>query len=304
MTQETEVPIAPEGAADGLRLRACQRTLEWVAANAEGWTSGQPLRGADILLLTIFARSTRTYEGVVRWLGNRAFGEQGLMLNRSLFEDMVDAHWVHMNEDLAVERLHQHDLHSRLLRAEMQRRLPDWFDGKPPPRIKISNEERKKLNGLFGPSGSRSWTGERGSLEDRLEGVIACWKTDQDKAQARFFAAWVLKLMNEVVHPSSFALGRLGAPTLSESDKFQFRFGSTKEWLTQSLHVALWTYHQIIGLVIERYAMDTAGEAAFDEFLRANRDFRQAALWERTGRMHPLPSEADPIPERQASGRA
>ncbi len=36
---------------------------------------------------------TATYEAVVRWLGERAFGEQGLMLNRSLFEDMVDAHF-------------------------------------------------------------------------------------------------------------------------------------------------------------------------------------------------------------------
>jgi phosphohistidine phosphatase SixA len=75
-----------------VRLRAYQSLLEWVADNAATWTAGQRLNGADLILLSIFARSTRTYEAIVRHLGNHGFGEQGLMLTRSLFEDMVDAH--------------------------------------------------------------------------------------------------------------------------------------------------------------------------------------------------------------------
>jgi hypothetical protein len=34
---------------------------------------------------------------VVKHLGNKGFGEQVVMLNRSLFEDMIDARWVSLN---------------------------------------------------------------------------------------------------------------------------------------------------------------------------------------------------------------
>jgi hypothetical protein len=195
------------------------------------------LSGSNLVLISIFARSTRTYEAIVRWLGERGFAEQGMMLNRSLFEDMVDAHWVHLNPDLAVERLRQHDLYSRLLRADTQRRLPEWFEDHEPARLRISNRERQELRRLFGKNGSRSWTGVP-SVEDRLEQVLACWKTEQDREQVRFFASWVLKLMNEVLHPSAFSLGRLGAPTLTERGNYEWRFGGTPEWLAQSLHAA------------------------------------------------------------------
>jgi hypothetical protein len=282
-----EPPPLPKRAADRLRVHACQRTLRWVAENAESWTADQELDNADLLILSMFARSTRTYEAIVRWLGERAFGEQGLMLNRSLYEDMVDIHWVHLNPDLALKRLGEHDLHSRLLRADTQRKFSHWFDGRKPPPIKVSNEKRKELIGLYGRGGSRSWTGVPG-LEDRLESVIGCWKTEADRDQVRFWAAWVVRLLNETLHPSGWSLGRLAAPTVTDAESFLWRFGSTPEWLTQSLHCAFWTYHQIVGLVIERYAPETAGPAAGADFVQGHRDFAQASHWEKTGRMESL----------------
>jgi hypothetical protein len=101
----------------------------------------------------------------VRWLGQRLYSEQALMLNRALFEDMVDIHWVSLNPDLATERLIQHDKYSRLLRADVQRKWPDFFEGRKPPPIKVTNEERKELKSLFGGSGSKSWTGRCGPTD-------------------------------------------------------------------------------------------------------------------------------------------
>jgi hypothetical protein len=83
----------------------------------------------DLLIQTISARSTRTYEGVVEHLGNRGFAEQGAMLNRSLFEDMVDARWVSLNPDLAVERLRKHDRYSHALRLDVANRFPEYTQG-------------------------------------------------------------------------------------------------------------------------------------------------------------------------------
>src|SRR3712207_2740432 len=111
----------PGNGPDALRYHVCERDLRWVAENAAAWTADQPLDGADLLLLTFFARSTRTFEATTRWLAKRAFGEQALMLNRSLYEDMLGTHWISLNEDLAVQRIQEHDLVSRLLRAKTQR---------------------------------------------------------------------------------------------------------------------------------------------------------------------------------------
>ena len=275
-----EREAVPDGAPHVLRVHACQRLLRWVAGSAKGWTSGCQLSGGDKLLLTLFARSTRTYEGIVRWLGERGFGEQGMMLNRSLFEDMIDAHWVSLNPDLAVERLRDHDLYSRLLRADTQRKFPAWFDGRKPPPIKVSNEERKRLRGHFGRQGSGSWTGVR-DMDERVAAVLSCWPKD-DSEEVLFWTAWVHKLMNEVLHPSALSLGRIGAPTVNERENFEWRFGSTSEWLTQSLHAALWTYSQTVGLVIDQYDRSSR-ETLTEQYAAANRDFAQAARWEATG---------------------
>lgn len=65
---------------------------------------GGPVRSTvDLMISSMFSRSTRAYEAIVRHLGIRGDAEQGTMLNRSLWEDMVDAHWTSINGDLAVE---------------------------------------------------------------------------------------------------------------------------------------------------------------------------------------------------------
>jgi hypothetical protein len=271
-----------------VRLRACQSLLEWVADNAATWTAGQRLNGADLILLSIFARSTRTYEAIVRHLGNHGFGEQGLMLTRSLFEDMVDAHWVSLNEELAVERLEQHDLYSRLLRADTQRRFPEMFEGRKPPAIKVSNEQRQLLRTLFGKHGSNSWTGIQ-STDARLNSVLSCWQTETDRREVQFWAAWVVKMSNETLHTSAFSIGRLGAPTVNERDNLEWRFGSTSEWLTEALHAAWWTYIQSIGLIIYRYSPGSSAPFG-EQIAHINREFRQAAHWQRTGRLESLPA--------------
>ena len=47
--------------------------------------------------------------------------------------------------------------------------------------------------------------------------------------QVRFMSAWVVRLLNETLHPSGWSLGRLGAPTVTAENGFEWRFGSTRE---------------------------------------------------------------------------
>jgi hypothetical protein len=287
MSDVTPPPV-PDGGPDRLRLYTCQRYLRWSIERFQAWNTPHVLEGADAIMLSIFARSTRTYEAVVRWLGDRCFSEQGLMLNRSLYEDMVDIHWVSLNPALAVERFEQHDKYSRLLRADVQRRWPDMFDGRKPPKIKVTNDERKELKRLYGASGSRSWTGEP-NIEDRLESILVCWPTDADRYFVEFWHDWVQKLNNETLHLSALSMGRLIKPVFSEDEAtVEWRFGSTPEWLTQALHGAIWTYAQTMGLVGPHFGIATE-EDCNREFERTMRDFAQASHWERTGRLESLP---------------
>lgn len=293
-----EVIPVPDGAPNRVRVYACQRLLRWTVETAQQWRGRAPKPGADLVVLSIFTRSTRTYEAVVRWLAERGFAEQGAMLNRSLFEDMVDIHWVHLNPDLAMERLEQHDKWSRHLRADVQRQFSDWFGGRPGKPPKLSNEEKKELRKLFGAKGEKSWTGA-GSLNDRLESILSCWPTEALRDEVRFAHAWTHKTNNETLHLSAFSIARLMAPEeTDDGNSLEWRFGSTTEWLPQALSCALWTYSQTVGLVCDRFGMATQEE--LNEVLElSNREFRRAAHWERTGRLEPLPDDLAALPQQQ-----
>jgi hypothetical protein len=181
--------------------------MEWCIKYSQSWSGLQRKSSADLVIFTIHARSTRTYEAVVRYLGQAGMGEQGMMLNRSLFEDMVDIHWVHLNPDLALERLELHDRYSRFLRTEVQRTYPEMFD-EPVAPPKISNKDRQKMRKLFGRYGQKSWTGiDR--LDQRLESILRCWPTDADRRRVQWWHDWVHKLINETLHPSAWSLGRM-----------------------------------------------------------------------------------------------
>jgi hypothetical protein len=272
----------PPDSADTLRISMCQAVLRWVIGNVEGWTSEQDLDGGDLILITLFVRASRTYEGVVRWLGQHSFGEQGLMLNRSLFEDMIDAHWVALNKELAIERLEQHDLSSRLLRAETQRKFPRIFDNEPPPKIRVSNEERRTLRALYGKGGSGSWTGVR-NLDQRVAEVKGFWPEGEEQELLLWWTAWVHKISNEMLHPSALSLGRLGTPEVDEDGTMQWHFGATRNLLSRALQGALWTYGQIVGLVVDTYSPDARTDfvqlwgnamAAFPEATRMEETLR------------------------------
>lgn len=281
MTESPDAMTVSVEAADKLRLATCRSLLDWSFDGVKRWTQVPQFESGDLILITIFARSARTYEATVRWLGERAFGEQGLMLNRSLFEDMIDAHWVAMNKELAAERLLQHDLYSRLLRADVQRKFPRYFDGPPPP-IRVTNEERAELRNLFGRVGSGSWTGVSG-LEDRVKLVKDRWGDKEAQEELLWWSAWVNKLSNEILHPSAFSIARLGSP--KDSGKgLEWHFGGTQEWLAQALQGAFWNFCQLVGLMIEEFAPGERDDLQ-QRYRSGLETFRRAARWEQTGRL-------------------
>lgn len=135
----------PKKAAREAKLYACQRVLRFVKWMMDNWPElGRPINpNADVLMHAVFARSTRTYEAVVKHLGNAGFGEQGIMLCRSLFEDMLDAHWISLNRDLAIDRIKEHDQWCTHLRRNVVGAFPDYFEEDLPEAAKLSAEAQK-----------------------------------------------------------------------------------------------------------------------------------------------------------------
>src|SRR4051794_24560855 len=84
----------------GARIRACERLYEYAKGLTKSWP-GRPLEdAADGLIIALFTRSLDTFKAAIT-LASKGFGAQAAMLNRSLFEDMIDAHWVATDPDTA-----------------------------------------------------------------------------------------------------------------------------------------------------------------------------------------------------------
>jgi hypothetical protein len=215
-----------------------------------------PNTTANVLINVFFARSARTYQAVVEHLGNHGFGEQGAMLNRSLYEDMVDARWVSLHPGEADERLRQHHRYSEQLRLDTARRFPDFFgdaikDQKLDPPM--GDAERAELCGHFGRWGQGSWTGL--DLHKRFREVLPTWHDERQRRQAEFVHSWLHRLNNETIHPTAYSLGKLGAPT-SVGDELHFRLGSTEHLLEDVLWFAFWVYTQVVALLFEVFQLD------------------------------------------------
>ena len=153
-------PYVEEAIADvdrhyGRQLEACDRLRDYAIDLLEVWRGREldPDKPHEPLHAAIFARSLNTYWAAIE-LASIGFGEQAAMLNRSLFEDMVDAHWLSVEPALAVERYEHHDEHGKMLLAATLTSYPDVF---PPDDLpEFDAERRKELDAVFGQYGSRS----------------------------------------------------------------------------------------------------------------------------------------------------
>ena len=92
-----EIQAAAEAIAKlhAAELAACAALRDFLLEVVRPWggRSLNPERTEDALLAALLSRSSNTFWAAIE-LCQIGFGEQALMLNRSLFEDMVDAHWV------------------------------------------------------------------------------------------------------------------------------------------------------------------------------------------------------------------
>lgn len=154
------------------QFRACETLLGWARRNRPAGPPTADHQG-DLMLRT-YARSSKTYSATLR-LAALGYGEQACMLSRSLFEDMIVAHWVKRTPaaPLKVERHRLHAVEKRRQAAYKHDRQ-DELDSLPPPP---SRTELKALRRDF--EGVQHWTGR--SLDRLVREVEREWEDPEDR---------------------------------------------------------------------------------------------------------------------------
>jgi Family of unknown function (DUF5677) len=104
-------------------------------------------------LAVLFARTTRTYWATVQLL-RISFGDQAAMLTRSLFEDMVDLHYICVEPEAAIDRLLKNAEHADMVMIDALKDDPALLAGEP--LADYDPARRAELNSLFGPFGEKA----------------------------------------------------------------------------------------------------------------------------------------------------
>lgn len=204
------------------------RDLLLEAVRPWGGRALDPNRPEDPLLAALLSRSATTFWAAIE-LCRIGFGEQALMLNRSLFEDMVDAHWVTLDPAIAQTRYAEHLEHGQMIMGEALAKHPRLFEPDDIPGF--DQVRREKLDGVFGKFGQRSWTGI--DIHKRVELIEHLWTDDMAREQLHFFRRVVHRMNNQRLHASAEALNR----TLRRASETEaaFRLGPDGEGIAQAL---------------------------------------------------------------------
>lgn len=135
------------------QVAGCEALETFVVANRPG---GPPTRDVvgDAILKT-YAKSSKSFMASTLLAGH-GYGEQAGMVNRSLFEDMLVAHWIRRTPRAAakIERHRRLDV-EKIREAAHRLCRQDLLDEWPPP---MPRKEREELEAEF--PGTRHWTGK------------------------------------------------------------------------------------------------------------------------------------------------
>jgi hypothetical protein len=227
-------------------LAACDELRDYGISMLEPWAGRAVEHDAkhEQLLLSVNSRSLNTFWSATN-LARIGFGAQAAMLNRSLFEDMIDAHWITVAPDLAVERFEDHHLHGRMLLADAAlaqgvvdaEQIPD-FDP----------HERARLDDLFGKYGDASWTGI--GTYKRVIAVEQLWKP-AGRETLHFYRRLVHRENNQLLHLSALSLdAQFRGRT---KDTLSLALGPSDQYVEKALVAALYSYGELLSVVRDTF---------------------------------------------------
>lgn len=228
-------------------LAACDRLHDFTIAMREPW-GGRAIDGLhEQLMLIVFSRSSNTFCGATE-LARVGFGAQAAMLNRSLFEDMIDAHWITVKPELAVQRIGEHHLHGQMLLADAAR-AEELMPAHEIPSFDATR--RAELDETFGQYGEKSWTAL--GTYSRVMDVEHLWD-DQGRKDLHTHRRLVHRESNQLLHLSAFSMsGQIRERT---EDTLTLALGPSDQYVEKALFAAFWTYGQLTSVVRDTFGFD------------------------------------------------
>jgi len=241
-------------------LAACDRLRDFAVAMKSPW-GGRSIHVASAheqMLVIVFSRSLNTFWSAVE-LARIGFGPQAAMLNRSLFEDMIDAHWITVEPALAAQRIDEHHLHGRMLLADAVRAQGAVAADKIPT---FDAQRRTELDAVFGQYGERSWTGL--GTYARVMAVEHLWEPE-GRETLHFYRRLVHRESNQILHLSAFSMRDEIHERTAQA--LTLGLGPSSRYVDKALIAAFYVYGQLVSLVRDTFGFgDNEGwRAVYDD---------------------------------------
>jgi hypothetical protein len=206
-------------------------------------TNDDPYRFA--IPVALFARSVSLVESSLL-LAEAGRGREIIILNRPLFELMVDAHWAAQDPERAEQCFVEQARHTQHLQRQYAQNHPELFPEAANADLLDAGEVRE-LGKKFGPFGHRSWTGR--SLPDRVKAVAPMFGDAAEHLQLSYDIS--VKLANAEIHSTSWSLARaLRRVRMSDgSEHLQVHVGAEPALVVTALPQTWWVFGQLLGLM-------------------------------------------------------
>ena len=158
-------------------------------------------------------RSEKTYESVLH-LAASNYGQQAAMLLRSMFEDVVVAHWLLLHEDEVEHYVGRFLRHAEAMQLEAAR-VAERFKAPPVEITEALKSKEDELIAEFGPNAERSWWGKDAKGQAvRLPAMISAigtaerfWgRTHGETPVFEETYAVVVKWSNQLLHHTAYGL--------------------------------------------------------------------------------------------------
>jgi hypothetical protein len=245
------------------KIDGCERLLAYAEGLLRDWPGRAVENIPDGLILALFARSLDTATASVR-LAADGYGAQASMLNRSLFEDMIDAHWVVTEEEAAERCFADHLQHGRMLLADAVAKYPEYYAEIELPEF--DPVERKALDDDYGRFGHKSWT--KVNLHERVSLVEHHWTDEVGRSTLHFFHDIAHRENNQTLHVSSATLGK----NLEFHDgELGLTVGPREDMVDRALFGSFWILDAIVGVLLDRFGIELDEETRGAVF--STRDF-------------------------------
>jgi hypothetical protein len=214
-------------------------------------TGRETLRGERVLLTAQATRAVHTFEVIVAvcMIGR---GVQAAMLNRALYEDVLDIHWVAANPHESLDRADEHDRLITLAEHKLETKFERTERG-------LTEEEEAELSNLIEQYGGRehafdkAW--HRATYRDRLALVKDRWSDEPDAANIVDCIYEVEQRRNNLMlHPSPGAFRQ--TMTTRGAGRWTLNRAGPDAWWPQALRYGCGAFYLCLRVLAEDFDLD------------------------------------------------